>query len=468
MRTTAARTASFLLLMGLLGPRLGLGCGCGGPTPVCSVYWSTSLIFFGHVVRIEHVYDQPPEEKIVNGIKLTEIGPGQNLVHFNVAKSYRGAPAQQVVIHTPDQSSSCGYKFREGHDYLVYGYAAPNGELSAGLCARTHEVTSAAEDADIKWMEALPKSPPGASIFGNIVRQQLNEEGGYNVTALAGLTVSIKGPTSKTVSSDDHGNFRADGLVPGKYVVSTIAPSLYVPFPNVTAMVRDRGCAEVSWSTRLDGHMRGHVYFSDGTPAAGIYLTTKIANAEPHKPWTWQASSATSGADGAFDFAQLSPGLYVFAANMDFASLDKDAYYRKAFFPGVTHRSEAEVIGVGAGQVVDNLRFFLPPDSPPPSIPVQVAVLGFDGKPVPHADIFAYDDVWENAATPIMATADENGKATVALRPGSHYDIEASVDLPDFSQACAEPVHVDAHDQPARVVLILSHHFGNCLQFKKP
>jgi len=431
------------------------------------VYWNTSVLFLGHVVRIEHVYDTPPEERVLNGKTVTVIGPGQYLVHFDVTKSYRGAPGQQAVIHTADQGSACGYAFEQGHDYLVYAYTAPTGDLSTGHCSRTHEVTSREDDEDIQWIEGLTKAPPGASVFGSIRSLRPNSGGGYDADSLAGIVVSIIGPQSKTVSSDADGKFRADGLAPGKYDVSAVAPRRYAPFSNSTVTLQDHACAEVDWSTRLDGHIRGHVYFSDGSPAAGIYLTAKIADADAHKPWTWQASHATSAADGSFDFAPLAPGSYVLAANMDFAPQDGKPYYRRAFFPGAAQRSEATVIIVGEGETAENLRFFLPADSAP-TIPVEVTVLGFDGKPVSHAEIVAYDDMWENSVTPLTADADEHGKATITLRHGSHYDIEAVVNLPDFSQACAEPLGVDAHDRPAPLVLVLSHHVGNCLQFKKP
>ncbi len=285
---------------------------------------------------------------------------------------------------------------------------------------------------------------------------------------LADIAISVTGPQTKTVSSDADGKFRVDGLAPGKYTVAAVAPKLYAAFPDSTVTLQEHACAEVDWSTRLDGHIRGHVYFSDGTPAAGVYLTAKAADSNPHEPWTWQATYATAAADGSFDFAQLAPGSYVFAANIDFSPQDGKPYYRRAFFPGSAHRAEAAVITVGAGESTENLRFFLPPDSAPPTVPVEVTVLGFDGKPVSHAEILAYDDLWESSVTPAMATADENGKATIVLRPGSHYDIEAVANRPDFSQACAEPLGVDVHPQSAPLVLVLRHDFGNCTPFKKP
>jgi hypothetical protein len=440
-----------------------------GPNPVCSVYWTTDTVFLGHVVRIEHVYDQPPEQKVVNGKTITSIGPGQLVVHFDVTKVYRGSRSEQLVIHTPDQGSACGFAFERGWDYLVYASAGTNGELATSHCTRTHEVISREDDADLRWMEGLAQSPAGASIFGQIRMQKLNRDGSYDTSGLARVAVSIKGPDSKMVSTDAEGKFRADGLVPGKYVVSAKAPSGYSAFEDWKPALENRACAEVVWSTRLDGHIRGKVYFADGTPAAGLFLQTKAAHAMPGEPRTFESIS-TTGPDGAFDFAPLSPGSYIFGVNLNFTSID-GKYYRKAFFPGTSNRQEAATITLGAGEMVDDLNFYLPPDSPPASIPVSVLVLGFDGRPVSHAEIIAEDDMWENSVTPLTASADENGKAALTLRPGSHYDIEAYVNLADSTQGCAEPVGVDARDesnhQLAPVILKLSHPFGNCRQFRK-
>jgi hypothetical protein len=470
MRKTIAKALT-LAVFALLGARAGFGCSCAGPNPVCSAYWNTDTLLLGHVVQIEHVYDQPPEEKDVNGKKMTIIGPGQYLIHFDVAKVYRGANTRQVVvIRTADQGSACGYAFEQGHDYLVYAYAGSNGDLGTNHCTRTHEVVSRQDDADLQWIEGLSQSPAGGSIFGQIQMLRPNDEGGYDRSGLARIAVSIQGPDSKTVSTDADGKFRADGVAPGKYAVSAKAPGGYSPFETKTVTLQNRACAEIPWYTRLDGHIRGHVYLSDGKPAAGLFLEVKAADAVPSEPWTWRKSSLMTGPDGSFDFAPLSPGSYIFGMNVDFSALE-GKYYRKAFYPGTSNQSEAANITIGAGETVDRLNFYLPPDSPPPSIPVPVLVLGFDGQPVPHAQIIAADDMWENSVTPLSATAGENGKATITLRPGSRYNIEAVVNLPDFTQACADPLAVDAkagHDPPALLVLTLSHPIGNCMQFKKP
>ncbi len=119
-------------------------------------------MFLGHVTRIEHIYDQPPEKD--------RIGPGQYLVHFDVAKTYRGAPGEQVVVHTNDEDSACGFPFAQGHDYLVYASPGTDGSLVTSHCSRTHEVVSRADDEDIQWIEVLLRRRPAALYTAKSIR----------------------------------------------------------------------------------------------------------------------------------------------------------------------------------------------------------------------------------------------------------------------------------------------------------
>jgi hypothetical protein len=136
MKKTIAIALAFVAFT-FLGAGSGAACSCAGPNPVCSVYWNTDVLFSGSGVRIEHVYDNPPEEKIFNGKTVTIAGPGQYLAHFEMIKAYRGKVDEQVVVHAHDQGSACGYVFELGHEYLVYGHVAPNGEVTTNHCELT-------------------------------------------------------------------------------------------------------------------------------------------------------------------------------------------------------------------------------------------------------------------------------------------------------------------------------------------
>ena len=450
----------FLCVFLLLAPA-AYPCSCIGPTPVCSVFWTTPLVFVGHVIAQQLIYDQPPEERIVNGKHIRLIGPGRYEVHLSVVESLKGIAGQEIIVRTQSQSSACGFEFEDGSEYLVFAYSK-KGEWWTDHCTRTHKIESVNDDADVQWIHGVAKAPQGGTIFGTI---QSFSPADRDVFPLSNIKVDVNGPISKAIITDTSGHFRMTALPPGTYTVSAVAPSGYTAFSPTKVSVNDRGCAEASFSTRLDGHIGGRVYFSNGAPAAGLVMTAENIDAEP---WANKQTFTTSSNDGSFDFSPLAPGRYVFGVNVNFRSAD-DWYYRKAFYPGVTERSQAALVQVGHAQTVDNLRFFLPEDLPAPSIPLQVTLLGRDGKPIPNVEILPQDDMWETlvSANGELKKTDSEGKVTLLLRKGAYYNVWAAVNLPDFTQECAEPAGVLAEEGLKPVILIVSHSFGNCSQFKK-
>jgi hypothetical protein len=130
------------------------------------------------------------------------------------------------------------------------------------------------------------------------------------------------------------------------------------------------------------------------------------------------------------------------------------------------NRSEAAVISIGPGEQVDHLRFMLPPDSEKPSVSLQVKVVGQDGKPASNAFVLAYDKLWPTTSpVPLSATAGKDGEANLVLRPTSRYLVEAYVNSPDFTQACAEPIDLSGRHPLSLLILRIAHPFGNCLQY---
>ncbi len=348
----------------------------------------------------------------------------------------------------------CGINFVEGASYVVFANESSAWETwVTGICSRTHRVLDPASDADLLWLRALPRAPNTATIYGT-VRNFLgrNPDSTGRIGLLPGTTITISGPERQQISADGDGAFRVEGLQPGKYTVAAFAPEGYAAIPPVEVSVEPKGCAEIQFETRVDGHIRGHLYFSDGRQASDIFMIARNVGMRLGENFY-----ATTAGDGAFDFGPLTPGTYSFGVNPDGQSAR--GYSQKAMFP--------RNIVLGSSEATQDLRFVLPPDRPDPSVPVEVFVLDRQGRAVANAQVLPDDATWTDYHSGDYRT-DAGGRATLLLRKGSYYDIWAYVSRAPGSQQCAEPIGVLAGQAPLRITLRMSHDFGNCAQFKRP
>jgi hypothetical protein len=58
-------------------------------------------------------------------------------VEFAVAKAWKGAGAERIVVWSGSGGGDCGYPFEIGQAYLVYAHHMDDGELTTGVCTRT-------------------------------------------------------------------------------------------------------------------------------------------------------------------------------------------------------------------------------------------------------------------------------------------------------------------------------------------
>jgi hypothetical protein len=435
-------------LMLLASAPAALACSCIGPRPVCSEFFKTPLVFYGRVLAKKFI----PGPATPPGI--TAIGEGRFEVRFAVLEAMRGDAGQEMIIGTAEQGGMCGIDFVVGANYVVYGAENPAWRLfTTGICTRTHLVADGSSDEDLRWFHALAQAPETATIYGK-VRNFLgrNPDSSGQVGFLAGTKITVSGSESRTVLSGEGGDFRVEGLTPGEFTVTATPPEGFAAIKTAGVSVEPKGCAEVVFETRLDGHIRGHVYFSDGRPAPDIALTAKNVNVR-----YGEGFYATSAGDGSFDFSPLTPGTYSFGVRV--RSPWASGYNQSAVFP--------ENIEVGPAESGRDLRFMLPPDRPAPSIPVEVLVVDREGQPVAGATVFTDDSAWPDLSSDAKRT-DGVGHSTTVLRKGSHYNIWAFRDTPNNRQECAEPVGITAEQaQVGPVRLQMSHNIGNCRQFEK-
>lgn len=66
-------------------------------------------------------------------------------ITFEVQYSWKGSSISPLVMNTPHDGAACGFRFEEGHTYLVYA-RQDQGQLTTSLCTRTNLLSNAAPD----------------------------------------------------------------------------------------------------------------------------------------------------------------------------------------------------------------------------------------------------------------------------------------------------------------------------------
>jgi len=439
-------------------------CSCAGNNSVCSAYWDTELLFRGRVTDIKFIPNQPPQQVSVNGKLETIISPGTLEVHFVVLEKLRRDVGSEVVIRTASQGSACGVEFKDGAEYLIYGYLVNStlqhkGEWWTNKCTRTHEIISAEQDPDLQWIHGLSIAKPGGTIFGT-ARQALPDfdNNGYKYQPLAEVPVQIKGPADGSAKTNNDGEFSLAGLPSGQYQVTPAYPNGLGPATSSTVSVRDKGCAEVNFVAQNDGVVDGDLLYADMTPAAGVYIRLKRIE-EGHAPrWTQDLYVDTTDLAGHFHLEPVQPGAYVLGVNIDFPA--KGPYERKNFYPGKTEQEQAEVIHIVGAQRIDGLRYVLPPGPDRKDIPVKVKVVSPDGATASNTSIFLWNPQWPDFHWGPQTKTDADGSYVIELPEGELYNLFARADGSDGR--CAGPKAVVASTSMQPIVLILDGSGGSC------
>jgi LPXTG-motif cell wall-anchored protein len=100
-------------------------CSCVELVPPSEAYEESDAVFAGTVHDIEH-------------------GTGIYRIYFDAERAWKGISETPLMATTPDNDGLCGYDFQEGVEYLVYAYGKES--LSAHICSRTQQLSTANED----------------------------------------------------------------------------------------------------------------------------------------------------------------------------------------------------------------------------------------------------------------------------------------------------------------------------------
>src|SRR6266850_1294911 len=337
------------LFMAMLTTESVFGCSCmGGSTP-CHAFGGSSAVFVGTAIAVKTAERKP-------AAKPSEVDWTPRTFKFAVEQAYLGVEGAEVDVATGMGGGDCGYGFKLGERYLVYAYRyGENNRLATGICTRTKPYASANED--LAFLGTLSSVAPGVTIYGEIRRQRERVAKGDTVPVGpledAALVVEGEGER-KEIRADEQGRYRVSGLRPGKLKVTLQLPDeLTVNKKEQEITVADRGCAVVNYYVVDNGRISGRVFDSEGQPAAHLLLA--LVEADDLEPELHYSKLERTNDEGRYSFAGVPPGRYLLAVNLTRYPQPDDPTnaYPRTFYPGVTDRSQAEVISLGAGE---NLR----------------------------------------------------------------------------------------------------------------
>ena len=445
------------LFVAMLTTESVFGCSCmGGSTP-CHAFGGSSAVFVGTVIAVKTAERNP-------AAKPSEVDWTPRTFKFSVEQAYLGVEGAEVEVATGMGGGDCGYDFKLGERYLVYAYrSGENNRLATGICTRTKPYAMANED--LAFLGTLSSVAPGVTIYGEIKRQRERVAKGDTVPVgpLEDASLVVEGEGErKEIRADAQGRYRVSGLRPGKLKVTLQLPdelTVYKKEEEVT--VADRGCAVVNYYVVDNGRISGRVFDSEGQAAARVLLA--LVEADDLEPDSHYSKLERTDDEGRYSFAAVPPGRYLLAVNLTRFPQPNDPTnaYPRTFYPGSTDRSQAEVISLGAGEILRERDMRLPVHHSPSVIDVKV--LWTDGTPVANAGISFKDVTYHDPGISNGGQADAQGHFTLKAYVGQAFVIEARSNRPYVGDSRrfepmerAEPLRIVVAKPSERVRIIIT------------
>jgi hypothetical protein len=407
--TRLAQLSVLTALLLAFAPAPADACSCGRIDVPCERFWKAAAVFIG---RVESIVRAPSPKPIF----------ADRIVTFSVVEAFRGITASQAVVRTPSGGGSCGYPFKQGHEYFVDAEILEGGVLRTGICSRTAPVSDAA--IDIAFARQAMSTPLGR-VSGDVRLGQyalLGRPREPRAMPDVGVLIRKESVTHRAVS-DGRGEFKVEGLVAGTYAVKIDLPdSYYVEMrPNEAALLDARGCAHVSAIVYPNGRAAGRVVDSAGTPLPGltIELTLPTGIDDRFGP---ERLRAVSDREGRYEFSRIPEGRFIIGINTrrtESGSLEDP----RVFHPGVQQLADAARVVIGSGERVSLGDFVIP--AAVRYVRVTGVVVDADGALAEGARVFLMGPGDEDDILTEPVSTDAYGRFALSARAGREYRVFA-------------------------------------------
>jgi len=269
-------------------------------------------------------------------------------VTLDVIEHFRGRQSNPLVIQT--DVSTCGFRFQEGLEYLVFATES-QGELTVNTCSATQP--SKAASARIRQLRALWGRSALPSLFGSVLIRpmQQDEDAEAYIEPAVKLTVVAEAESRDyRTETNDSGVYEFADLPAGEYFVRVERPAgRIVLWAGGVERVRTPagiapGCA-LNFQVFGDGRLSGTVVAREVQPVSGIVVAELVGSDDSRVVRIGSPVNA-----GRFELSRLWPGRYRLEFRGNGLQGSSPIYY-----PGTHNKSNAVLIEVGEGTKVDDL-----------------------------------------------------------------------------------------------------------------
>jgi hypothetical protein len=421
-----------LLLFGAFA-QSAQACTCAPQPLPCESYGVASAVFVGTVTGVREV-----ERSNKKDLDWTPRG-----FKFSVEQSYLGVAGTEIEVFTGRGGGDCGYPVKRGERYLVYAHKYKD-RFTTSICSRTKQFSRATED--LAFLGNLSSLPPGATIYGRIVRnttpkkdESLNDD----------VVLRIEGAdVRREIRPDANGHYRVAGLPAGKFKVTLQLPEGLTTYqPEREVSISDRGCASLDFSIDENGRLSGSVVDAAGQPVPHILVSVVEPASDPRKRFV---TLGRTDDEGHFSFSSLPSGKYLLAVNFEpFPEANRRTNaYPSAFYPGVTDQPDAEVITLAVGENRTGLEIRIP--LPQATSILKGRIVWADGSPVAGESLSVGDVTHGDSSARIGVEVDHEGQFKIDGYIGQKLILEASSNRPYVPNAKNRPRE---RSEPVRITL---------------
>ena len=436
-------------------------CTCSEvPAGKCPGLHPGDVVFLGTVTAVEDMPYTPAKsenssDSSSSSASSNSQGPAVDMIasrltryHFRIDEKFAGPDVAEIDVYAGGDDGDCAYRFKKGEQYLVFTQEETEGRLFATICNGTRPASEAI--ALIPQLRAMRDGTHVASVFGILRRTDppFLSPPDDPEDPVPDVSLKLRSQLDRfETSTDKDGVYSFYDVHAGEYrFTANLPPRTELTQKTLTGglppfKIPDGACFEYNVDALPTGHIRGSVLGSNGKPLslASVELYREGTYGD-EKPGLW----AYQGGTGVFDFDHIGPGDYVMVFNRANRK-DPNSPYARAFYPGVSDLSDAQVIHLKDGQQLMKVNLRLTEGLPTREI--RVRVKWEKGRPPGSVTVMAKADHGRNPA----ATKISDGLYRFTLLESANYTISAWEDLArqrgparGRNAKCLPPARIDA------------------------